>query len=117
VLIRDYGALLCEHEGVQLFLHHDVKVDGPYEEAVAAVERAYAAHLPERAVLDVVMLTDPPEPNELHRLSAPGDVALELPSARELPRQTFIAGLKASTVSNPAALARVLHGPRWEAKP
>lgn len=115
-LIRDYGALLCEHESIQLFLHHDPKLDGSYEEAVSAVERAYAAYLPERAVLDVVMLTEAPDANELHRLSAPGDIALELPSSSELPRRTFITGLKTSTVSDPAALARVLRGPRWEAQ-
>ncbi len=112
LLLRDYGTLLVEHDDVQLFLRHDAALDGPYEEAVAAVERAYANHLPKPAVLDVVMLTDALEEERLRALAGPGDVALELESTAEPDRRSFVSRLGASTVSSPAALAGALRAPR-----
>ncbi len=104
LLLREFGKTLAGRSDTQLFVVHDEAVDGSPERAVASLERAYAAHLPSDAPLEVVFWTDPMTPAFEQALADEVVCSVVLPASREGERAALLARIDAPQVADAAGL-------------
>jgi hypothetical protein len=107
-LLREYGKQLAGRGDVQLCLLHDAADDGDPEVAIAELERAYAAHVPDAAPLDVLFWTDPLPAGGLGALARDLAASIELPASREGRRRLLLESLPVPRVRAPGELASLL---------
>jgi len=105
LLLREFGKQLAGREDVQLLLIHDGEVDGDSDEAVAQLERAYAAHVPDGALLDVVLWTDALTERAIDKLRGDVRCCIELPESATGRRRRLLDRLQVPRARTPEELA------------
>lgn len=102
-LLEDWGPRLAGRDGLRLCVVHDAASDGDVEDAVRALEAAYARHVPDAAPLDVELIGPPKDAVALAALRDALDAVIELPGSRDAERGALLAALGLPRLADPGA--------------
>ncbi|MFO0982162.1 MAG: hypothetical protein U1E76_10560 [Planctomycetota bacterium] len=102
--MADYGRLLADRDDTCLCLRHDQAVDGPFDRALQALENAHARVLGPDTDLEVLVINEPIDRSQWHRLGQSVHGWLALPSCTQAARADFFAVMATPRLDGAAAL-------------